>query len=176
VMHLPFTHRTTIGRGGRTLVDGPLVEWLDGDRLRFHVFNRVDDGTPPRKPGELEPGAGAVHLDLQLPNVWQNHISDSLRVVAAFAPVDEESTVIYLRTYQKTVLVPGLREVYEWLLQGFNRVVLGQDRRVVLTQRPIKTALKMVESLVQGDLPIVEYRRRRQELLDARDSVPLEGP
>lgn len=167
VMHLPFTHATTIGRGGRTLVDGPLVEWLSEDRFRFHVFNRLDDGTAPRKAAELQAGAGAVYLDFVFPNLWQNHIADSLRVVAAFAPVDDANTVIYLRMYQKSVLVPGLREIFEWTMMRFNRAVLGQDRRVVVTQRPIATSYEMGEGLVQGDLPIVEYRRRRQELIDA---------
>jgi hypothetical protein len=43
----------------------------------------------------------------------------------------------------------------------FNRVILHQDRRVVETQIPKKTMLKMNENLVQGDLPIIQYRKRR---------------
>lgn len=31
VMHLPFVHKTTIGRGNRTLVHGPVVKWIDED-------------------------------------------------------------------------------------------------------------------------------------------------
>ncbi len=43
VVHLPFIHRTTIGRGNRTLVDGPLAR-LEADSLYVWVYNRVDDG------------------------------------------------------------------------------------------------------------------------------------
>jgi phenylpropionate dioxygenase-like ring-hydroxylating dioxygenase large terminal subunit len=47
VVHLPFVHYNTIGRGGRTLVDGPLTEWDGDDKFYVYVFNRVDDGTLP---------------------------------------------------------------------------------------------------------------------------------
>jgi hypothetical protein len=35
------------GRGNRTLVDGPVVEWVGDDQFFFYVYNRVDDGMPP---------------------------------------------------------------------------------------------------------------------------------
>jgi phenylpropionate dioxygenase-like ring-hydroxylating dioxygenase large terminal subunit len=166
VMHLPFVHHNTIGKGGRTLVDGPLVEWLDEDRLRFHVFNRVDDGTPSRKPEELEAGDAQVYLDFLFPNIWQNFLSDKMRIVAAFAPVDEENTMVYIRAYQGFLTLPGLAQLVDSIFKPFNRLILSQDKRVVITQQPKKTWLRMGENLVQGDRPIVEYRTRRQELID----------
>lgn len=45
-------------------------------------------------------------------------------------------------------------------------VILGQDKRVVLTQQPKKTALDMGEKLFQADRPIVAYRQRRKELIE----------
>ncbi|MGC8827967.1 MAG: aromatic ring-hydroxylating oxygenase subunit alpha, partial [Anaerolineae bacterium] len=53
-----------------------------------------------------------------------------------------------------------------WLAMPFNRFVAHQDRRVVETQKPKASALRSGEQLIQGDRPVVEYRRRRQELLD----------
>jgi hypothetical protein len=38
---------------------------------------------------------------------------------------------------------------------------------VVVTQQPKRSALRMGERLIQGDRPIVAYRRRRAELLAA---------
>jgi phenylpropionate dioxygenase-like ring-hydroxylating dioxygenase large terminal subunit len=165
-VHLPFVHATTIGRGGQTVVDGPLVEWPAEDHLRFWTFNRVDDGTVARGADGLDPARSPVHLDFIFPNLWQNFISPRFRVVAAFAPVDEENTVIYLRLYQRMVRVPVLSHLFNWLTQRVNRIILGQDKRVVLTQRPKKTALRMGENLIPGDRPIVEYRARREKLLD----------
>jgi phenylpropionate dioxygenase-like ring-hydroxylating dioxygenase large terminal subunit len=51
VVHLPFVHYNTIGRGNRTLVNGPVVERRGPDRFFVRVFNEVDTGQRPRKPG-----------------------------------------------------------------------------------------------------------------------------
>ena len=48
VAHLPFVHYNTIGRGDRTLVNGPVVQWVGDDMFYFYVYNQVDDGTPPK--------------------------------------------------------------------------------------------------------------------------------
>ena len=77
VVHLPFVHRSTIGRGGRTLVDGPVLQWVDEDMFFVYAFNRLDDGTPARKPEDVPPSdpSRAFKLEFLFPNLWQNHIS-----------------------------------------------------------------------------------------------------
>src|SRR5450756_964393 len=53
VVHLPFVHTDSIGRGNRTLVNGPVVTWEE-NRMTFYVDNTVDDGaTKPLKPQEI---------------------------------------------------------------------------------------------------------------------------
>jgi len=164
VVHLPFIHRKTIGRGGRTLVDGPLVEWRGDKMLYTYVFNRHDDGTPPRKPSELSPkSATSVHLEFIMPNLWQNYISPDVRIVAAFVPVDETHTLLYLRFYQRFLRLPGLGNLVARLAMPFNLRVAHEDRRVVVTHQPQISGLKIGEALIQGDLPIIEYRRKREE-------------
>ena len=164
VVHLPFIHRKTIGRGGRTLVDGPLVEWRGDKMLYTYVFNRHDDGTPPRKPSELSPkSATSVHLEFIMPNLWQNYISPDVRIVAAFVPVDETHTLLYLRFYQRFLRLPGLGNLVAKLAMPFNLRVAHEDRRVVVTHQPQISGLKIGEALIQGDLPIIEYRRKREE-------------
>jgi phenylpropionate dioxygenase-like ring-hydroxylating dioxygenase large terminal subunit len=81
----------------------------------------------------------------------------------AFEPVDESNTVIYLRNYQRFVNIPVLQELADWMMI-FSKKVLNQDIRVVTTQRPIKAELKMEERLIPGDLPIITYRRIRENL------------
>lgn len=163
VVHLPFVHKTTIGRGNRTLVNGPVVKWNE-NCMTFYVKNEPDQGQRPEKPNEIENYEKLFHLQMQLPNIWQNIISDQLRIFAAFAPVDEENTHIYLRFYQSFVRVPLLSQLICALGAEMNRVILHQDRRVVLTQLPKKSEFKMKENLVQGDLPILEFRKRRDQL------------
>ena len=168
VVHLPFVHKTTIGRSNKTLVNGPVAKW-NGNRMTFYVKNELDQGQKPEKPNEVENYEKLFHLQLQMPNIWQNIISDQLRIFAAFAPVDEENTHIYLRFYQKFMRVPVLAQLISGLGAATNRVILHQDRRVVLTQLPKKSEFKMKENLVQGDLPILEFRKRR-DLLKEKES------
>lgn len=162
VVHLPFIHGKTIGRGNRSVVDGPLVEWK-GEKMMFtYVFNRKDDGKPPRPSRELAPKLGeSQHLEFIFPNLWQNHISEKVRVVAAFVPVDEEHTLLYLRFYQKFNRIPIIGRLITRLAMPMNLYIAHEDRRVVVTQEPKISGLKIGEVLIQGDLPIIEYRRKR---------------
>lgn len=165
VVHLPFVHKTTIGRGNRKLVNGPVVQWVD-NLMTIYVDNQKDLGQIPKRPGEIQDYQRLFQLQFQMPNIWQNIISEDIRIVAAFAPIDEEHTHIYIRFYQRFVKAPGLRHLVNRLSNISNRVILHQDRRVVLTQIPKKTELRMGENLVQGDLPIIEFRKRRALLRD----------
>jgi phenylpropionate dioxygenase-like ring-hydroxylating dioxygenase large terminal subunit len=167
VMHLPFVHATTIGRGGRYVVDGPLVK-LEKNVMKLWVHNRHDDGTPPKKAEDLPEPQRPPFLVFIFPNLWQNRISEDLRIVAAFVPIDEEHGKIYLRFYQRFMRVPLLRNFVNWMGTLSNRYILHQDRHVVNEQRPKKTTLKkMGEKLMQGDRAILTYRMHRYELQKA---------
>jgi phenylpropionate dioxygenase-like ring-hydroxylating dioxygenase large terminal subunit len=154
VVHLPFVHDTTIGRGNRKLVNGPVVKWTD-NLMTFYVDNQQDRGQNPKRASEIEAYERLFHLQFQMPNTWQNIISDDIRIVAAFAPIDDEHTHIYIRFYQRFMKIPGLRHLVNRFSNISNRVILHQDRRVVLTQHPKKSELNMGENLIQGDLPLL---------------------
>jgi len=164
VVHLPFVHNTTIGRGHKTIVNGPVVKWVN-NRMTFYVNNVLDNGQKPLKSNEIENYEKLFSLQMQMPNTWQNRISEKVRVTAAFAPIDEENTMIYMRFCQSFLHIPLLKQLVN-VIGGklFNKIVLHQDRRVVLTQIPKKSELRMGENLVPGDLPIIEYRKKRAEL------------
>lgn len=163
VAHLPFVHKSTIGRGDKTLVNGPVVKWEE-NLMTFYVKNENDNGQTPEKPNEIKDYEKLFSLQLQMPNIWQNKISDTVRILAAFAPIDEENTHIYIRFYQSFITAPGLKQIVNSLSGIMNKIILHQDRRIVLTQLPIKSELAMGENLVQGDLPIIEFRKRREFL------------
>jgi phenylpropionate dioxygenase-like ring-hydroxylating dioxygenase large terminal subunit len=166
VVHLPFVHKTTIGKGNKTLVNGPVVI-REKELLTFYVFNIEDDGkSTPLKPDEIEDYQKLFHLSFYFPNIWQNYISDKIRAFAAFVPVDEENSVIYIRYYQKMVRIPLLKELFNYIGKVFSVIILRQDKRVVTTQLPKKSGLRMDERLIMGDKPIIEYRKHRQELID----------
>lgn len=166
VVHLPFVHKTTIGRGNKTLVNGPVV--IREDRLiTFYVNNIQDDGrTKPLKPDEITDYKNFFHLQFYFPNIWQNYISGKIRAFAAFVPVDEENTVIYIRYYQSMIRIPVLRGIFNYLGKVSSIIILRQDKRVVVNQLPKKSSYRMDEVLIMGDKPIIEYRKYRQELID----------
>lgn len=164
VMHLPHVHYNTIGRGQRVVVDGPIVT-LEDDVIRMWVYNRVDDGTPPRKPEELPPPQRPPFLEFIFPNIWQNRISDDLRIFVAFAPIDEENGMFYLRYYQRMVHLPVIKTLFNWAGVLGSRYIANQDKRVVSRQDPKKSSLRNGEKFVQGDRIILTYRRRREELI-----------
>ena len=100
--------------------------------------------------------------------MWVNFITDKVKILALFVPVDEENTILIIRLYNRLTGIKVIDGFIAWASKLFNLIVERQDRRVVITQRPKTTKLKMGENLVQGDLPIIEYRRRREELKEKR--------
>lgn len=135
--------------------------------LLFYVNNVKDDGnTVPLKPDEIPDYKKLFHLQFYFPNIWQNFISDKIRTLAAFVPVDEENSIIYIRYYQKMVKIPVLKEIFNFIGKVSSIVILRQDKRVVETEIPKKSGLKMDELLLAGDRPIIEYRKHRNELIE----------
>jgi phenylpropionate dioxygenase-like ring-hydroxylating dioxygenase large terminal subunit len=165
VVHLPFVHYNSIGRGNRRIVNGPVTQ-LQDNKIMVWVDNEVDRGQVPLKPEEMLVPKDPALLHFYYPNVWQNRLSDSTRVVVAFAPIDDENTMMYVRLYQKSIKVPILKSVFNYFSRFGNQFILNQDRRIVVTQEPKISQLRSGEKLIQGDLPIIFYRRRRQEMIN----------
>jgi phenylpropionate dioxygenase-like ring-hydroxylating dioxygenase large terminal subunit len=167
VVHLPFVHKTTIGRGNKTLVNGPVVI-REKELITFYVYNIADDGkTEPLKPDEIPDYEKLFHLQFHYPNIWQNFISENIRAFAAFVPVDEENCIVYIRYYQNLIKIPFFKEIFNYIGKIYSIVILRQDKRVVITQKPKISTLKMDEHLITGDKPIIEYRKHREELIAA---------
>jgi len=172
VVHVPFIHHNTIGRGLGAVVNGPLTRESDNS-ITFWPWNEKDEGQIPLRPDQISgPKNDSIYLTFVFPNLWQNHIMDALRIVVAFVPVDDQNTLLYLRTYQKMVRLPVLKDIYAVMTNLFNRIVLRQDQRVVETHQPMPSSLRMDENLIQGDYPIILYRKKRQELKQNVTSPP----
>lgn len=168
-VHLPFIHHNTIGRGNRTLVNGPIAieenHWPGDHLINLWVYNEIDDGQKPKKASELPKPDRHPFLQFRYGNMWQNWIADDLRIIVAFAPIDNENTMMYLRYYH-TIRIPILRQLNGWLGSLGNFIIERQDRRVVITQRPHRPDLGIGEILIPGDNPVVLYRRIRRALIE----------
>ncbi len=161
VVHLPFVHSTTIGRGNKTVVNGPKVSYENGV-LVTSANNEVDRGQSPKRPDECV--IKSTYLSFRFPNIWMNHISDRIKVIIYFAPVDDENTVLYIRFYCRLTGLRPVDALVAVLGKHLNRLVERQDKRVVITQKPKASSLKMGEKLLAGDGPVILYRRIREEL------------
>lgn len=159
VAHLAFVHRTTIGAGGRSRVDGPHVA-ADDTGIRVWVTNRRDAESP-SSPAEVLAAASAGRepsLHLIYPGIWKLNISAGFKNFIAFVPIDEHRVLYYLRSY-----LPARWGLAGWLFHRFtrwtNRLVLGQDRRIVVTQTPSCSLDARDDHLVPADRAIIEYRK-----------------
>jgi hypothetical protein len=74
---------------------------------------------------------------------------------------------MYLRNYRKGSNIPLLKQVADFIGNRGNQLIAGQDRRVVQTQIPKRSELRGGEKLLQADRPIVLYRTRREQLIEA---------
>jgi phenylpropionate dioxygenase-like ring-hydroxylating dioxygenase large terminal subunit len=165
VAHLPFVHYNTIGRGNKTLVNGPYTTFED-ETITVYPKNEVDDGQTPLKPEEIKAPPYDFYVQLKFPNIWQNHIGKDYRIVVSFTPIDDENTLMYLRTYQKSVSIPVLSSIAGFFSGRGSSLIANQDRRVVITQIPKRPVLGGGERLFPGDRPIAVYRMERQRLID----------
>lgn len=169
VFHLPFVHATTIGRGNKTIADGPIT-LVDENSLEIWVCNRVDDGkTTARRASEIPAPQRPFFLKFKFPHLWMNRISDNMRITVFFTPVDEENCVLYLRYYQRFLKIPILRKFAANLINWTSIIILNQDKRVVVTQLPKKSGLHIGEKLIPADRPIIEYRSIREKLQQAAE-------
>ena len=162
VSHLAFVHHNTIGRGNRTLANGPKVVWLDDNTLQTSANNEVDEGQTPKSAEDSI--IKSTNLNFKFPNMWLNHVTDKIMILAFFIPVDEEHSIIALRFYNRITGVKAIDKLIAKMGSWANKIVERQDKRIVETQLPKASGLSIGEKLVAADLPIMEYRRRRSEL------------
>lgn len=162
VSHLAFVHRTTIGRGDKRLCNGPKVVWLDDNTLQTSANNEVDTGQTPKSAEDCV--IKETNLTFKFPNMWLNHVTDKIMILAYFVPVDDEHAIISLRFYNKITGVRAIDKAIAWLGSRANKIVERQDKRIVETQLPVRSELRMRESLVAADMPIIEYRSKRDSL------------
>jgi len=140
------------------------VARLDGNILRVWEDNEKDHGQTPRRPDEMRVPEQDAQLTFVFPNLWQNNLGLNARITAAFACVDEQHSILYLRSYRRFGRLPVVRQLVDLLTGLADITIAHQDRRIVQTQQLFVSSLNGGEKLIQGDLPIVLYCRRREQL------------
>jgi len=133
VVHLPFIHHNTIGRGNKTVVNGPKVELIEGG-LITSANNDVDEGQTPKSSDECV--IKSTYLKFLFPNLWMNHISDKMKIIIYFAPVDDENTILYIRFYSRAAGNKAGDACITFFGRFGNRIIERQDKRILITQKP----------------------------------------
>ncbi len=170
VAHLPFVHRSTIGGGGRSLVEGPHVE-DDKNGIRVWVTNAPDDGRTPRSRGELAAAAAGKEpgLHFLFPGLWLLNISPKLKNFIAFVPINAQKTRYYLRIYHRH-RAAIVAKPFEMLMGISNRFILEQDRKVVVTQTPADSSAAGDDRPIGADRAIVKFRQQLARLINNDDA------
>ncbi len=120
--HLPFVHANTIGA---KMDVRKTVEFISTENDIRMIMSRAEKG-----------GQEATGIRFLYPGLWRLKISPKMQAFIAFVAVDDQTTRIYLRTYQSMVTWIGLRHLVGWAMKLSNRVILRQDLSVVLGQTP----------------------------------------
>lgn len=117
----------------------------------------------------------AFRADAILPNLGMIELTDKLRLLVASTPMDDGHTWLWFRYYQDYSNLPGVRRAISWLaVQSELRIVQKQDRRIFSGFAP-ETIDDVDYPMVQADLGIVLYRKRRRELLDSTTRAAAHG-
>ncbi|MCM0607276.1 MAG: aromatic ring-hydroxylating dioxygenase subunit alpha [Xanthomonadaceae bacterium] len=145
--HLPYVHRTTIGKFADPNKT-PVMELTD-ERIRwgFDPNNRTNG-----------------YIEFLFPNVWVNRLGDKFSITLAFVPVNETTTRLYLRTYRRFAKLPIIGHLVGWALNLSNRFILNQDHDVVMSQKPINALQAPNEILVGSDAAIRHFRKQTEKL------------
>lgn len=176
VAHLPFVHPTTIGRGGHGLVNGPYTT-LANNELRLWVHNTDDRGELPRRPAQMTQPAAPPLIRFLFPNVWHQWLGQGFRNTVVVAPVDQQRTVLYLRSYVRVTGLRRLDQAAAWVSSWLNRYILAEDERVVRTQPPGPSDLSSGDKYIPADRPIVQYHRHAAALMAAAgEPLPAHEP
>ncbi len=166
VSHLPFVHARTIGRGGRTLVNGPYTT-LEDDTIRVWPSNQPDEGLPALRPTEVPPPDGPAMLEFRFPNIWILKIAKTFQIVNVIAPIEEGRCLIYLKTYLRIGGPAFLARLVGFVSNLYNRRILAEDYTMIRSQRPKVSSLEIGEHFIPADRPIAIYLQRRRDLIEA---------
>ena len=140
--HLPFVHRTTIGARNRDPVVNIEMEDVPGG---FRAYL-------------LKHGERGQYLEFLYPNLWALVISERMMMSSVFAPIDDNRTAVYGRTYYRKS-APGKKQLMNlWSLIS-QYLVFREDWPVVASQSPGDIREAQHEKLLPSDAPVLAFRK-----------------
>lgn len=137
--HLRFVHHNTIGRGFKM----PVEPQENCKQTDITICLRNPDTTT---------------LQYFFPNVWMLYISQRMKIVLFFSPINEHATHIYLRTYRNFLKAPIINRVVDRIMNLSNKIILNQDEKVVASQGRLPSFYANTDLLMRYDKAIRHFR------------------
>ena len=141
--HLPFVHKTTIGRGFK-LFEKRHIENSD-TKINIYLHGKENKHRP--------------SIEFFYPNIWVNKINPKFMLLLAFVPIEEGKTKLILRSYQNFIKFPVLKQIFSLILNLTNIIILNQDKQVVFSQGQSPSTEAKKEILMENDLAIKHLRK-----------------
>ncbi|KAF0128333.1 MAG: Rieske iron-sulfur domain-containing protein [Methylocystaceae bacterium] len=159
--HLPFVHRSTIGRDlSKHVGAGRLEMAFEPEPYGGRICASVD-GSP-----------RAGNMDYRFPNVMELFIDPPgkiFRLMVACIPEDEQTTRLWLLTVRSFARTPLFDFGFRWM----NRRIAREDQAIVESSLPPVVPPAAEEASVRTDAPTLAFRKiYRERLLGSSVSAP----
>ena len=149
--HLRFVHHNTIGRSFQ-MPENP-TEICDEDKITIYLNNK-----------------DKASMIYYFPNSWVLNISDKMKLMLFFSPIDKHNTQLYLRTYRGFMNYPVIKILFDKIMAVSNRVILRQDQQVVASQGQLPSYLAKNDMLMRYDKAIRYFREQWKGMLDKQSN------
>lgn len=159
--HLPFVHRSTIGRD--------LSNYVAESRLETRFEPTAYGG---RISASVDGNPRAVNMDYRFPNVMELFIDPPgkvFRLMVACIPEDETTTRLWLLTARSFARSPLFDVAFRWM----NRRIAREDQAIVESSLPAEAPPPAEEASVRTDAPTLAFRKiYRERLMGSFTSKP----
>ena len=145
--HLRFVHHNTIGRGFKMPEDP--TELCDEHKIMIYLNDK-----------------DKASMTYYFPNSWVLNISDKMKLMLFFSPINDHQTQLYLRTYRSFMNYPIIKTFFDNIMAVSNRVVLKQDQHVVASQGHLPSYMAKNDMLMRHDKAIRYFRAQWEKCVD----------
>lgn len=137
--HLPNVHKNTIGRSFQYPKEPHFN--LNADQISISLD-----------------GKQTAALTYFFPNTWILNISQSMKLLVYFAPINQTKTKLYLRSYHKSLKFKPSKKLLSIVFNKINSLILKQDETVVRSQGLLPSYLAKNDTLMKNDQAIKYFR------------------
>jgi phenylpropionate dioxygenase-like ring-hydroxylating dioxygenase large terminal subunit len=150
------------------VVNGPYTI-LEDETISVWFDFQQEQGQIAIKPADAQKPDAPWQLCFKFPNIWMLRPTKKVLLTLAFAPIDDENTMMYIRSYHNLSKNLVVGQIISKISTFFNAKILSEDEAVVMTQTPKQGGLDSGDKYIPADRPILLYHTHRDELIRAAE-------